>query len=540
MKRGVISIFLLSFFTVFGLESKTESKGNFLIRSNGGAMTSIAPYDSTTSPDHTIKNEIWEGLTAFGPSGEIVPGVAYKWDISPDKLTYTFYLRSNAKWSNGDPVTAHDFVFAFRRLVDPNNGCIVASLLAGLKNADSIIKRKETDLTSLGVKALDDYTLQIQLENPLPYILELLASYPGYPLHQKTIEKYGADWTKPGNIVSNGPFVLKEMEPNDYIKLVKNEHYWDKDVVKIDGIYFLFVSEESVEFKMFRTGKIDITHNNFQTLPTMELMKKKAPETVRISPALKLAVYIFSMKKQKVADPKVREALSLAIDRELITEKILFPGSAEPAYGFCIPGLKNNLKSVCFDPSLSREKRHERARQLYKEAGYSEENPLVIDLILPNTPNRKKVGIAVAGMIKKVLGATVNIEAKEFKIYSHQKGQSCYDIYDLFWAFDYNDVMTILERFSGSLNPINAACYHNLEFDKLLEEAQKMSDFNERDKILDKASEIILNDHIAIPLFSSKNYRLVHPRVKGFQESIVNIHGGKYISLDPGKAHITF
>jgi oligopeptide transport system substrate-binding protein len=511
-----------------------------LYRSNGGEPNSLDPHKSMDGPDYMIKNDLFEGLVALDAHGNIIPGVALSWEISDDKLTYVFNLRKNARWSNGDPVTAHDFVYAFRKLVDPTNKDMASFYLADFKNANSILKGTLKDVNQLGVKALDDHTLEIQLESPIPYLFDILTSNGGYPLHQKTIETYGDKWTRPQAMVSNGPFVLAEWRPNEYVKLVKNEHFWDKENVKLEDVYFLSITEESVELKMFRTGQIDVTYYNFQSPAMMELMRKKAPETIRISPALKIGVYIFSMKRPAMQDKRVREALNLAVDRTLITEKVLFSGSANPAYSFSMPGLKNNLKSHINQSNMSRKEQCERARELYKEAGYSKENPLVVDLILPNRPNRRRVAIAVAEMIREVLGAQVNMQGKEFKVYAQQQGKDIYDIYDLVWFLDYNDMYSFLEQFSGSQNSMNAACYHNPQFDELLEKARKTNDFEKRDEILDQACQLLFDEHVVMPLFFTKNYRLVHPRLQGFHENITNVHGSRYMSINPEKASLTF
>jgi oligopeptide transport system substrate-binding protein len=490
--------------------------------------------------DYIIKNDLFEGLVTFDAQGNIMPGVAHSWTVSPDNLTYVFKLRRESRWSNGDPVTAPDFVYAFRRLVAPENGCSASFFLNDFKNGASILRGEIKDATQLGVKALDDHTLEINLETPIPYLLDILASYGGYPLHEKTLKAHGNQWARPGVMVSNGPFMLKEWVPNDHVKIIKNPHFWDKKSVKLEAVYYLPVTDESTELKMFRTGKLDITFPNIQSPSMVEFMQRKGPEVVRMSPSLKMNIYVFSMKSPALRDKRVREALSLAVDRHLLTEKALVAGSATPAYSLALPGLNNTLKSHLEEAEMSREDQWARARQLYKEAGYSDKNPLVVNLIIPNKPSRRKAAIGVAGMVRQVLGAQINIEGKESKIYDSQVGQDVYDIYDLMWALDYNDALGLIEQFSGANGRLNAACYHNPQFEEILKKARQTGDREKRDQLLDEACQILFDDHVIMPLFFTKNYRFVHPRVKGFYENIINVHGSRYLSIDPGKADLTF
>jgi oligopeptide transport system substrate-binding protein len=524
---------------LFLLAGADLSAEQVIYRSHGGDPSSLDPHKSINDMDHMVQNDLFEGLVSFDEKGKIIPGVALSWTESSDKLTYTFKLRKEAIWSNGDPVTSHDFVYSFQRLLNPENGLTASFMLSNLKNANLIIKGKIKDLSQLGVKGIDDHTLEIKLETPIPYLLDILASYGAYPLHRKTVETHGNRWSRPGVMVSNGPFVLSEWKDGQYIKLSKNPLYWGKDRVKPEGVCFLSIADESTELKMFRRGEIDISHYNFPST-TLEFMQKKDPSVIRVSPGLRIGMYVFSMRKSAMQDKRIREALNLAVDRTLITEKVLFSGASTPAYGFCIPGLKNKLNNNLKQVDMTREEQCARAQQLYKEAGYSKKNPLVIDLMLPQIPNRRKIGVAVAGMIQQVLGAQVKLDGKEFKVYFQQMGNNIYDMCDLIWSLDYNDILSILEQFSSSHTSVNAAFYSNPQFEALLKQARQASDFSVRDKILNQACQILLDDYVVMPLFFLKDVRLVHPRLEGFHPNTSGRYGSRYMSINPQKAHLTF
>lgn len=529
----LLKTLLFSLFFVF-LEAPLQKKVEAvtLNKSIGGEPSSLDPHKSLTNTCHTIKHEIFLGLCTLDSYGNIIPGVAKNWKISPDGKVYTFFLRPDARWSNGDPVTAQDFVYAFQRLVDPREPSPSALAFKDVKNASFLIKGQTDHLKKLGVRALNSQTLEITLENQAPYFLEILASDRGYPLPEKTIKKFGEKWSQPGNMVSNGPFVLKEWIPNDYIKLEKNPYFWDKDSIQIDTIYFHPISDEALELKMFRTGSLDITHYSFQSPASLESIRKKAPEVVKISPTLSLGVYVFNLKKKKMQDPRIREAINLCIDRTLLQK--LDPYSRVPAYNLSIPGLKNNLPYRLPLEKMSVSQRHERARKLYKEAGYSDKNPLTLELILPNVPSRKYKAVAIKEMIRKVLGAQVNFNIKERKIYESQVGTD-YDLWDLNWRLDNNDIFGFLDQFSMNVNKVNYANYRNPSFEALLQKALHVNNTKTRDEILNEACRILLENNILLPLDFLHLTTLVHPRVQGFHENIWALHASRYLSIDSSK-----
>lgn len=342
-------------------------------------------------PSYFIARDLYEGLVLAKQDGSILPGVAEKWEILDDGKLYRFHLRQNAKWSNGDPVTAHDFVFGWQHLVDPKTASVYAYMLNPLLNAEKIIKGEEKDLTKLGVKAISDTILEVQLNAPTPYFINILLHNTYFPFHKGSLEKHGKEVSKPGKLVSNGAFVLHAWRPNESILLSKNPYYWNQESVQLDEVHYFPAEDPNTTLKKYRSGELDITYSvpaeRFKQIKDDPILSKD----IRSQPYLSTFYYGINLTKEPLGKSKeLREALSLVIDRELLTEKIIAAGET-PAYCLVPHGTSNAIPQHVAFKDMPMAQRIERAKHLYAQAGYSEKNPFKVTFSYNTSENYKKL-----------------------------------------------------------------------------------------------------------------------------------------------------
>lgn len=434
-----------------------------LVRNNGSEPQSLDPHKIEGVPESALARDLFEGITIVGPDGEILPGSATSWE-NKDFTVWTFKIREDAKWSNGDPVTAQDFVYSWQRLADPNTASPYESYLqyAHIVNIDDIIAGKKKP-TELGVKALDNNTLEITLSEAVPYLPKLLAHSSMSPVNQKVIEKFGEKWTQPANFVGNGAYVLKNWTVNERIELERSPTYWDNKNTVINKVTFLPISSEVTDVNRYRAGEIDMTYSNLP-IEFFQKLKKEIPDELRISPYLCTYYYEINNEKAPFDDPRVREALKLSMDRDIITYKVKNQGDI-PAYGFTPPftdGIKES-KPEWF-ASWTQEQRNEKARQLLEEAGYNKANPLKFKLLYNTSDLHKKVAIAASSIWKKNLGAEVSLENQEWKTFLDTRHQGNYDVARAGWCADYNEPSSFLNMML-SYSSNNTVHYKNKQFD---------------------------------------------------------------------------
>jgi oligopeptide transport system substrate-binding protein len=501
-----------------------------LHRGNGTEPESLDFHTSSSVASSNIQRDIAEGLVSLAADASLIPGAAERWEISPEGTLYTFHLRGDGKWSNGEPLTAQDFVYSFRRAVDPKTASNYAFILYPIKNAEEIATSKIQDLSQLGVTATDDLTLQITLKGPTPYFLAMLTHSAAFPVHRKTVEKFDDQWTRPENIVSNGAFKLVEWVPQSHIKLVKNPHYRDHAEIKLDAVHYYPTEDIHTEMKRFRAGELDITYQ----VPTdqIEWAKKNLGQEYRNTPYLGVYYYSLGVGYETPFAPSeaLRHALALAVDRDILIDKIT-QGGELPAYSFVPPGVMDYESQNPDHSGKSQGERDAMAKKLYAEAGYSEKNPLEISLLYNTSEKHKKIAIAIAGMWKKLPGLKVNMVNEEWKSYIVSRKQGKYDVVRAGWVADYNDANSFLEVFQSS-SGLNYGKYRNTEYDRLIADAAVTLDSKKRADMLQQAERILLKDLPVIPIYHYASNHLVKAHVKGWKDNIMDYHLSQYMSVE--------
>jgi oligopeptide transport system substrate-binding protein len=489
---------------------------------------SLDPQKSRSVQAADVLRDIGEGLVSYDASGEMVPATAQSWEISADGLTYTFRIRPGARWSNGDPVTATDFVFGLRRLVDPATAAFYAAELGNVVNAADIVAGK-LEPGELGVSAKDERTLVISLVRPTPYLLSLLTHPSTFPVHRGSIEQHGDAFARAGNLVSNGAYVLADWEPGAIIELHRNPHYWNDTETSIDVVRHHVVTQEVAEFNRYRAGELHIT----STVPpdNFDRIRAEYADQLRIAPTLGVYYYGFNMTRPPFADnPELRQALSMAIDREVLVEAIIGRGEA-PAYSWVPPGIANYEPVQLPYADLSQQERNAIAQSLYRKAGYSEENPLRFELRYNTSDTQQRIALAVQAMWRNVLGAEAQTVNVEFQVLLDQmREREVTEVFRSSWFGDYNDANTFLAIMQGD-SAANMPGYSNAEYDELMRSAGEQLDLDRRRLYLEEAERVLLANHVVIPLYFYVSKHLVKPEVEGWQDNILNYHYSQHLSL---------
>ena len=494
-----------------------------LVRNNGSEVQSLDPHKIEGVPESNISRDLFEGLLISDVDGKPSPGVAEKWE-NKDFKVWTFHLRKDAKWSDGTPVTAQDFVYSWQRLANPNTASPYASYLqyGHIVNIDDIIAGKKP-VTDLGVKALDDHTFEVTLSEPVPYFYKLLVHSSVSPVPEAAVEKYGEKWTQPANIVTNGAYKLKDWVVNERIVLERNANYWDNAKTVINQVTYLPIASEVTDVNRYRSGEIDMTYNNMP-IELFQKLKKEIPNEVHVDPYLCTYYYEINNQKAPFNDVRVRTALKLAMDRDIIVNKVKNQGDL-PAYSFT-PPYTDGAKLV--EPEWfkwSQEKRNEEAKKLLAEAGYTAEKPLTFNLLYNTSDLHKKLAIAAASIWKKNLGANVKLENQEWKTFLDTRHQGNYDVSRAGWCADYNEPTSFLNMvLSDSSN--NTVHYKSPAFDKLIADTLKVTDEAQRSELYSKAEQQLDKDSAIVPVYYYVNARLVKPWVGGYsgKDPMDNIH----------------
>jgi oligopeptide transport system substrate-binding protein len=490
---------------------------------NASEPQSLDPHRSEGTPDSNIQRDLFEGLINELPNGDLIPGAAASWEISDDLLTYNFNLRREARWSNGDPVTAEDWVYSLQRSLDPKTLSRYTFILSPILNADAIAAG-ELPSSQLGVRAIDDYTLEIKLEGPTPYFLGLLTHSMAYAVHRPSIEAHGDRFTRPGNLVTNGAFVLDDWVVQSYVKLVRNPHYWDNADTILDEVWFYVTEDQSAELRRYRADELDITY----TVPKrqMDWIRDNLGDEMAFAPYLGSYYYSFNTTRPPFKDnPDLRRALSLAINRDIITRDITNAGEI-PAYGL-VPAVNGYVGQQMPEAAWTQDQREAEARRLYAEAGYSAANPLRTEIMYNTQEDHRRIAVAIAAMWQQVLGVEASILNQEWKVFLDTKRQKIdTQVVRNGWIGDYNDANSFAELLL-STSGLNDAGYASPEYDALVRAASREGDLVRRADLLQQAEAVMLEDMPVLPIYFYVTSRLVKPWIGGYEPNIMDHHRSK-------------
>ncbi|EKE43565.1 hypothetical protein OCGS_2297 [Oceaniovalibus guishaninsula JLT2003] len=473
-----------------------------------------------TAGSHVLR-QIMEGLMTQDAQGNLRPGVATGYEASEGNTVYTFTLRDDARWSNGDPVTAQDFVYAWRRAADPETASPYAWYveLTGMKNAGAIVAG-EMDPSELGVEAVDDHTLKVTLDRPLPYFPAMTTYATLFPVHQETVEQYGSDWTAPENYVGNGAYKLAELSLNEYFKLVKNPEYWDADNVVIEEVEGLIINDSSQALTRYEAGEFDL----LEPLPagSYPRLKEQRPDEAISVPRLCSYYYQINQRegaKEELKDPRVRKALSLAVDRDVIVDQIL-QGGQLPAYNFVHEATAGFEMPELDYAQMTQAERDAKAKELLEEAGVED---LDLKLIYNTDESHKQIATVLSQMWKQKLGITTTLENMEWSTYLDVRKAGNFDVARSAWCGDYNEASTFLDILMTDQEQ-NDGKWSNAEYDELMK-ASKTSDDPAAD--YRQAEQILAEDTGIIPIYHYSNTFLLDPQIKGFP--LQNVENNWYV-----------
>lgn len=538
LRPGISAVLLLGVvLTGCGRPETRVSFGNRAQELHVGNGTEPQDLDHqivTGVSEHNIMSSLIEGLVGEDPVDLApVPGVAERWDISPDGTVYTFHFRSNARWSTGEPVTARDFVRSYERILAPKLAGEYAYMLHVMKGAEDFNKGKLKDFAMVGVKALDERTLRIELNHPVPYFLSLLNHYSWWPIHPATVEKHGPfaergnRWTRPGNYVGNGPFVLESWRVNHSIVVRKNTNYWNAAAVRLQRIHYYGIESADTEERAFRAGQLHVTYNPVPPAK-MSGYRQDRPELLRVDPYLGTYFYRLNTRQPHLRDKRVRHALSLALNREAIVETVTRGGQLA-AYHFTPANTAGYTTRARLKGDANE------ARRVLAEAGYpGGKNFPPLELLFNTSEAHRAIAEAVQQMWRKELGLDVRLVNQEWKVYLDSERKGDFQVSRAGWIGDYNDPSTFLETFTANSGN-NRTGWSNAKYEELLDAAAREGDLNKRNELFQQAEAIFLDELPVIPIYFYTRPYLKRPEVKEWNPTILDHHPWEHVWLESGQ-----
>ena len=537
------NIFLFALLALMGLtlaacgererDVDIAAQEGILLLGNGSEPKSIDPHLVTGVTENAIIQSMIEGLIAYHPDDDTVPypGVAESWESNDDFTVWTFKLRDNAKWTNGDPVVASDFVYSWQRILSPALGAEYAEMLYVVENAVAFHQGEITDFSQVGVKAIDDLTLEVTLKGSTPYFLSMLKHYSFYPVNPRVVEEFGgmtnrqSGWSTVENFVGNGPFKIKEWNTNNFLEVERNPDYWDAANVGLNGIRYFPIENLNTEFTAFQGGRLHVSYE----VPADRIprLREEGSDALQIDPYLGSYFYRLNVTREPFNDPRVREALSLSIDRNLIVERVS-QGGQTPATGFVPGGITGYPTSdaVTYDP--------ERAKQLLAEAGYPDgEGFPAVEILINTSENHRKIAEAIQAMWREKLGVDIGIFNQEWKVYLDSQSSLNYDVSRSGWIADYVHPMTFLEIFTSG-NGNNDTGWENAEYDSLIRRAQTARTEEQRTALMQQAEAILLDELPVVPIYWYTRPRMIDPRVQGWNPKLLDNRPFKNITIATG------
>lgn len=511
-------------------ETDRAAVDGILLIGNGSEPKGLDPALVTGVPENKIISSLIEGLIAYHPTDDLqpAPGVAESWEHNDDFTVWTFQLRDNAKWTNGDPVVASDFAYSWQRALSPALGSEYAPMLYVIKGAEAFHAGETDDFSTVGVRVINDKALEVTLKGPTPYFLNMLKHYSYFPVNPRAVEENGgmtdrqSGWSTLDKFVGNGPFKLKTWVTNQVIEVGRNPDYWDAKTVKLNGIRFYPIDNLATEETMYRDGRLHLT----STVPPDKIptLKKKLPDQLRIEPYLGSYFYRLNVTRPPFDDPKVRQALSVSFDKQLLVDNVT-KGGQLPATGFVPTGIPG------YDTSTTIKYDAELGRKLLSEAGYPGGKGFPKAEILINTSeSHRKVAEAIQAMWRENLGIDVGIYNQEWKVYLDSQSSLDYDISRAGWIGDYVHPSTFLDMFTTG-NGNNDTGWANPQYDQLVARAQVAGSEEERLGLLRDAEELLLTELPIVPIYWYTRVYLKDPRVQGWNPKLLDNHPYKYVSL---------
>ena len=506
-----------------GASGQERAPRQVLRKGNGAEPESLDPHRTESVAAANIERDLFEGLVLETEDGELVPGAARSWESSADGLTHVFHMQPGARWSNGDPLTARDFEYSLRRSCDPATLNSYSSILFPILNAEAVVNGRLPP-TALGVRALDDATLEIRLSGPTPYFLGLLTHSSAYPVHRASVERYGTKFARPGTLVSNGAYRLEEWVIQSHIRLVRNPQYRDDARTGIDEVWYYPIENDDAEVNRYRADELDLTEG----VPFRQIrwLRANLPGELHIAPYLGTYYFGFNNTRPPFKDNlPLRLALSMAVDRDILTRRVMGTGE-QPAYGF-VPPVAHYTGQRPAWADWTQEQRNAEARRLYREAGYSQQHPLEVEVLYNTDQNHKRIAGALAAMWKQTLGVRTKLLNQEWKVFlENRKQRVITQVFRSGWIGDYNDAYTF-SQLLHSKNGQNDPGYASPAYDALLDQAAATADPARRRALLEAAERQLLADQPLIPLYFYASKRLVKPWVGGYRANLMDHHHSK-------------
>jgi len=482
-----------------------------LRRPTNAEPDTLDPQKTTSAGSIEIARDLLVGLAVLDAEDKPVPGAAESWDVSPDGLIWTFHLRPGAKWSNGDPVTSADFLFSFRRLVDPKTAAADPSALKQVVNYAPIVAGEEKDLTKLGVVAPDAYTLTITLSEPRIAFPFLLTSWSLMPLHRATLEQWGTTWTLPDHLVSNGPYVLKSWTPHADLVLTKSPTFYDAASIRIDEVHYLNAEDREGALRRYRAGELDwvsLTRNN------LAWAKQNLPDQFHAAPGNEIAFMPINLVSGPLAkDARLREALNLAIDRETLVSKV-DPRGELPAYTIVPPMISDYTPQDMPLKAMSMADRLKRAKELMAAAGYGPDHPLALTVIYPTQDSTRQLLLAISSMWKPI-GVDLKLDNMEWQVYISAINQRNFELGIMGEFGSYNDYEAGLDNYRSDAGQFNSGGYVSAKFDDLYHRGGTARDMATRRTLMQQAEATVLGDYAIIPLDYGVIDRVINPKLQG-------------------------
>lgn len=516
----LLALFALCFATL-----ACAAEARVLREGHPGEPDSLDPHLAIAAPSLIVLNDLFEGLLTLDARGQPVAGAAARYSVSADGKTYTFTLRAGLQWSDGKPLTAEDFVWSLRRLANPATASTTLASYVDLFAGGAAILARKAAPETLGVDAPDARTVRIELTHPAPYFPAVISLPVFAPVPRHVIEKQGRAWTRPEFFVSNGPFVLTEWRPGELVRVARNPRFHDAASVRLDGVIYRAIADLNTGLRLFQGGELD-TLTNFPP-ERFDWLRANMPRELHLTPSLGVTVYVFNHRQPALRDLRVRRALSLAINRELLTTRIVHSGD-QPAYGLVPGGLPGYFSALTDRADASANL--VQARALLKQAGYGPDHPLEVQILHHTSEEHKKVALAVAAMWQQI-GVRATLRNAERQVVEVAVRNGEFTIARAAWFSSYADPKGLL-NYLQSGSAANGGAYHNAQYDALIDRADSSSDGALRARLLRQAETMLVEDQAVIPLYFIVSRRLVAQRVLGWRDdNLTALRGARWLSL---------